>query len=93
MIAVSDTGTGIPAEIRDKVFEPFFTTKDVGKGTGLGLSMVYDFIKEMKGHIKVASKEGKGTTFTLFFPRAAALREVAAPALVPARELPFPPGR
>ena len=87
VLEVADTGAGISPEHLSRIFDPFFTTKEVGKGTGLGLSMVYDFIKEMKGHIKVASKEGKGTTFTLFFPRAAALREVAAPALVPANDL------
>src|SRR5439155_7714202 len=84
VLEVADSGAGISPEHLSRIFDPFFTTKEVGKGTGLGLSMVYGFIKEMKGHIKVASKEGKGTTFTLFLPRAAALREVAAPALVPA---------
>ena len=71
MIAVSDSGSGIPAALRDKVFEPFFTTKDVGKGTGLGLSMVYGFVKQSGGHVKIYSEEGCGTTIRLFLPRAA----------------------
>jgi len=68
-IDVADTGTGIPAEIVDKIFEPFFSTKEVGKGTGLGLSTVYGIVKQTGGFVYVDSKAGEGTSFRIFLPR------------------------
>ncbi len=69
LLEVVDNGTGIPADIRDKIFEPFFSTKDVGKGTGLGLSTVYGIIKQTGGFIFLESEMGEGTTFRIFLPR------------------------
>ena len=69
MIAVSDTGSGMPPDILNRVFEPFFTTKPEGHGTGLGLSMVYGFIKQSGGHVKIDSQVGHGTTVKLYLPR------------------------
>jgi len=78
MIAVSDTGHGIPSNLLDKVFEPFFTTKDAGRGSGLGLSMVYGFVKQSDGHVNIYSEEGHGTTVRLYLPLASGAPEAVA---------------
>lgn len=69
VIKVRDTGTGIPAEVIGRVLEPFFTTKAVGKGTGLGLSQIYGFVRQSGGELSIHSREGEGTTVTMFLPR------------------------
>ena len=67
-LSVSDSGTGIPAEIQEQVFEPFFTTKEIGKGTGLGLSVVYGIVKQLQGEITIDSEPGAGTVITVYLP-------------------------
>ncbi len=69
VVTVRDTGTGIPPEVMDRVLEPFFTTKAVGKGTGLGLSQIYGFVRQSGGELSIHSREGEGTTITMFLPR------------------------
>ena len=71
-ITVGDTGTGMPPEVMERAFEPFFTTKPVGKGTGLGLSQLYGFARQSGGRATIASRQGEGTSVSLYLPRVAA---------------------
>jgi two-component system, NtrC family, sensor kinase len=85
LVAVSDTGEGMPPEVREKAFDPFFTTKAAGAGSGLGLSMVYGFVKQSHGHVQIYSEIGQGTSIKMYFPR---LTDAAA---FPAWEAPGAP--
>jgi signal transduction histidine kinase len=78
-IVVTDTGHGMPPEIRERAFDPFFTTKDVGKGTGLGLSRVYGFMRQSGGHVTIESATGAGTSVQLYLPTTETPAAVAGP--------------
>jgi len=79
LLAVTDTGSGMAPEVAARAFEPFFSTKPEGKGTGLGLSMVYGFVKQSGGHVKIYSELGQGTSMKLYLPRTLEAEDTAAP--------------
>lgn len=82
-IVISDSGTGIPPGVIEQVFEPFFTTKDAGQGSGLGLSMVYGFVRQSRGHIKIESENGRGTILSILLPRGLGAAEPVDEAATP----------
>ena len=69
-LAIRDTGSGMPDEVRERAIDPFFTTKPPGQGTGLGLSMTFGYVRQSNGYLTIESEPGKGTTITILMPRA-----------------------
>ena len=93
VLCVTDTGTGIPKQILDRVFEPFFTTKGTGEGSGLGLAMVHGFVKQSGGHVRIYSEEGDGTTVKVYLPRLLTDEIAATPSALPPDKSPAPRAR